>query len=164
MDGPNTKEWGPALWGIFHTFAERTGGQRTALKEDEEKRRWRSFLMSLRACIPCPRCKKHYEDYIRTHPVDGLFRLKGADWGIALRQWLWTFHNEVRVSSSQPVDIPFEQVSELYGSIPIEQIQLWKQTLQDNIRKGMFLRLYIRDDMMHCIRLLEELYICLSVR
>jgi hypothetical protein len=62
------------------------------------------------------------------------------------------------------VDIPLERLVELYGSVPTEQIQMWKQILHDNIRKGMFLRLYIRDDMMHCIRLLEELYICLWSR
>jgi hypothetical protein len=119
--------------------------------------------MSLRACIPCPRCRKHYEDYIRIHPIDGLFRLKGAEWGFALRHWLWTFHNEVRVSSGQPVDFPIEQLTEMYRSVPLETLVSWKQTLHDNIRKGMFLRLYVRDDMMHCIRLLEELHICLSV-
>ena len=162
MDAPNTKEWGPALWSLFHTFAEKTGAQPTAAKEDEEKQRWKSFLMSLRACIPCPRCKKHYEDYIRLHPLDGLFRLKGAGWGAALRHWLWTFHNDVRISSSQPVDVPIEQLTDLYGTVSANQIFLWKQTLQNNIRKGMFLRLYVRDDMVHCIRLLEELQICLA--
>ena len=162
MDGPVTTEWGPALWSLFHTFAEKTGFKTTQLKEDEEKRRWRSFLMSLRACIPCPRCRKHYEDYIRLHPLEGVFRLKGAEWGATLRHWLWTFHNEVRVSSSQPVDFPIEKLAEIYRSVAAEQVFLWKQTLQNNIRKGMFLRLYVRDDMIHCIRLLEELQICLA--
>jgi len=163
MEGPVTTEWGPALWGIFHTFAERTGFHEAAIRENEEKRRWRSFLMSLRACIPCPRCRKHYEDYIRLHPIDGLFKPKGKEWGAALRQWLWTFHNEVRMSSSQPVDFPIEKLEETYRAVPIEQITAWKQTLHDNIRKGMFLRLYVREDMMHTIRLLEELHISLTV-
>ena len=163
MEGPNTKEWGPALWGIFHTLAELTGHKQTALKEDEEKRRWRSFLMSLRACIPCPRCRKHYEDYLRTHPIDPLFRPKGAEWGSALRQWLWAFHNEVRVSSGQPLDFLKEALVPTYGSVSKAQLGLWKHTLFENIRRGMFLRLYVRDDMIHCVRLLEELHICLTV-
>jgi hypothetical protein len=91
-----------------------------------------------------------------------VFRLKGAEWGATLRHWLWTFHNEVRVSSSQPVDFPIEKLAEIYRSVAAEQVFLWKQTLQNNIRKGMFLRLYVRDDMIHCIRLLEELQICLA--
>ena len=38
MEGPIVDSWGPALWSILHSLAERTGFRPTEVKEQEEKR------------------------------------------------------------------------------------------------------------------------------
>ena len=160
MEGPAIPIWGPALWSLFHSLAARTGrlnGMRAGVSlESEEKRMWRSMLLAFRSTIPCPVCQKHYNEYIGTKGWNGAFELKGPEWGAKLKEWFYTFHNDVRASKGQPLDFTKEQL-ERYGSSTRGEMAAWKQTLTEHMRRGMVLRLFTRDDMLRVLRLMEEL-------
>ena len=77
MESPQNNIWGPHLWTILHSLAERKKNS------SEETRLWTGLLSSLRYSLPCPQCKKHYSDYYTAHPVSDI------------RTWLYNLHNEV---------------------------------------------------------------------
>ena len=160
MNAPNINVWGPSLWSILHGLAEKTGFKTNEKVEGEEKRLWRNLLMILRHSIPCPRCQKHYSDYVNQHPYHILFLLKGTEWGLALRTYLWTFHNAVRTTNSQSLDFPVERL-ETYRSATKASLIEWKRLYADNMRKGLQFYFLIREDMLRCLRLIEELLLFL---
>jgi len=160
MEGPAIPVWGPVLWSIFHSLAARTGlrtGMRSGvLIETEEKRLWRTLLLSFRSTIPCPACQKHYNEYIVSKNWNSAFEAKGVEWGSKLRTWFYAFHNAVRLSKSQSLDFTEEQLSR-YESTTKGELAQWKQTLTEQMRRGMLVRLMSRDDMLRTLRLMEEL-------
>ena len=109
MEGPQTAVWGPALWGILHMLAEKSGrgdgiaqfgrwaGPRPPLCHTEERAAWGRLFVVLRTTLPCPLCKQHYIEYLRSDPPERFLRLVGPIWAEELRQWVWRFHNAVRV-------------------------------------------------------------------
>jgi len=160
MEGPVIHQWGPALWSIFHSLASRTG-QKVGLRagvsiEQEEKRLWRSMLLAFRSTIPCPLCQKHYNEYLNTRSWLALFDKKGPEWGQAMKQWFYEFHNAVRVSKGQPLDFTEAQLERYKESSRTEMVH-WKQTLTEHMRRGLILHLLTRDDMLRVLRLMEEL-------
>jgi len=157
MQAPQVAVWGPALWSLFHALAYQTG--KKPRLENEEKRLWRQFLLSLRAIIPCPACQKHYNDYIKIHSWTSVFELKGADWGAALQRWFWTFHNAVRSEKGQPLEFPEENLA-VYA-VGKAALVPWKQTWTEHMRRGLALHLLTRDDMQRSLRFLEELILLL---
>jgi len=153
MQAPQVQVWGPALWSLFHSLALRAGQKPRG--EEEEKRLWRQFLLSLRAVIPCPACQKHYNDYIKIHSWVPVFERKGAEWNRALQQWFWAFHNTVRSEKGQSLDFSEEQLAAY--AVAKAALVPWKQTWTEHMRRGLILHLLTRDDMQRSLRFLEEL-------
>jgi hypothetical protein len=163
MEAPIIAQWGPALWTLLHYLAERSGKTRPQGRmnwSEEEKRLWRGFLIGLRLCIPCPMCRTHYNTFYMENRIDPLFQQE--DWGIALRTWLWRFHNEVRTSKGQPLILSLEDLGPTYASMSLEHYVKAKQTLTEHLRRGLSMRMYVRDDMVKCLRFMEELRICVE--
>jgi hypothetical protein len=91
---PDTKEWGPRLWFILHTFAEQLGKQRQAkekLLEYEEAIHMDLLLKNLYKILPCNNCKKHAKDFILQNPLN-IKNIKGQQLRETVREWLWKFH------------------------------------------------------------------------
>jgi hypothetical protein len=165
MEGPAIPVWGPALWSLFHTLAAKSG-RSTAVRagvsiEAEEKRIWRSLLLAFRSTIPCPACQKHYNEYLVTHSVQPVFEKKGGEWGPAIRQWFFGFHNAVRARAGQPLDFTEEQLARYEASTKAE-IVVWKQTLTEHLRRGLVLHLLTREDMLRVLRYMEELLLLIG--
>ena len=158
MNAPVVNIWGPALWSILHSLAEKTGFKPTEKAETEEKRLWRSFLMALRTAIPCPRCQKHFNDYLNKNPIWSFFAKKGVEWGSALRTYFWTFHNAVRTDNKQPLDFSVEQL-ETYRGTTKDRIFEWKHIYMEHMRRGLGFYMLTREDMLRAVRLIEELTI-----
>jgi hypothetical protein len=158
MEGPVIPIWGPALWSLFHSLAARSG-KRTEIRagislEAEEKRLWRSMMLTFRSTIPCPACQRHYNDYIKQLPIP--YDAKGPEWGIGLQTWFYTFHNAVRAQKGQSLDFTKEQLERYENTTRIELVE-WKQTLTEHMRRGMVLHLLTREDMIRVLRFMEEL-------
>jgi hypothetical protein len=78
----------------------------------------------LPAILPCSTCQGHMRQYIAMNPfvVTGLI---GADLRTYCRTWLLNFHNAVRTSKGQPIEITtLEQLAGLYGTEKIQDCQI----------------------------------------
>ena len=152
--GPILLEWGPALWIMLHYLAARTGQSKPVQwprlnRSDEETRIWSNLITSLRTCLPCARCKVHYNEYIVKH------RVNVRD----IETWLWTFHNHVRTSNGQALMMTFDEAHALYGSMDKSAYNKARDVFVDHLRRGMFKRMYTRDDMTKCVRAIQELIV-----
>ena len=108
MDSPQTHQWGPALWTILHSSAERIGSNHTRYLQHEESRLWSGLLTSLRFSLPCPQCKRHYSDYLQRHPLPLISQQ-------LIREWLFSLHQEVNQRNQKPCDVTIENLPVLYG-------------------------------------------------
>lgn len=108
MDSPQNHIWGPELWMILHSSAERIGLPQLKRLPQEEARIWTTLLSSLRFSLPCPQCKKHYTTYFVSKPI----RIVNRDF---IRQWLYELHSQVNGRTDKPNNPSLEQVAEQYS-------------------------------------------------
>ena len=108
MDSPQNHIWGPELWMILHSSAERIGLPQMKRLPQEETRIWTTLLSSLRFSLPCPLCKKHYTTYYTSKPI----RAVNRDF---IRQWLYELHCQVNNQTDRPNYFNLEGVVEKYS-------------------------------------------------
>ena len=156
---PNTAEWGPPLWRIFHALAERSGRTNNQRQQIEEARLWASFLAGLSRSIPCALCRKHYSDYLHENPIEGILAKFGEERQTGLRLWFYTFHNSVNTRSNKTFEGSVENLPGIYGIYNNANFAADKAVLIENMRRGMFHRLLTRDDMLKTIRAAEEIWL-----
>lgn len=104
MESPKNHIWGPHLWIILHSLAEKNVQHKNIT---EEQRLWSGLLSSLRWSLPCPHCKKHYSEYYLSNPLSNYVSSK-------IRIWLYNLHNQVN-NRNETENIKIEQLSELYN-------------------------------------------------
>ena len=105
MEYPQNNIWGPHLWLILHSLAERIGSKHHPRIPMEETHVWNGLLSSLRYSLPCPKCKKHYSNYYLSNPISSIAEI---------RLWLYNLHSRVNdITGKQSITI--EQLSELYS-------------------------------------------------
>jgi hypothetical protein len=119
---PQNEEWGPLLWRILHTLAEKAGLQRDPLLQADEIRIWPLFVKTLGPMIPCPYCRDHFNEYIAAHPF--LYPTDFSQTNNYIRQWFYDFHESVN-QRRQKSSFPFANLSSTYKNIGI-----LKETLQ----------------------------------
>lgn len=146
MDSPQNHIWGPELWTILHSSAERFG-QPSKRLPDDEKRIWFGLLRSLQFSLPCPLCKKHYISYFHTNQI--LLTREGV------RSWLFNLHNQVNQRNNKPNEMTLEKLTEQYGK-PFRFSQHYRIVVKQMM---MALRLgwSTREDIQRTIRFFEEL-------
>ena len=142
-----TSVWGPELWMILHSAAERIGSRVRVLPQ-EESRIWMGLLRSLQFTLPCPACKKHYIAYSATHKIP-VFNKE------AVRIWLFELHSQVNQRIDKENTITIEQIPELY-SVPFHFTKHYSV-----VSKQMTLALQHgwskRDDVTRTFRFFEEM-------
>jgi hypothetical protein len=107
MDAPQNDIWGPELWMILHSAAERIGTSHVKLPQ-EELRLWTNLLTSLRFSLPCPICKKHFTAYLLSTPIKTFNRE-------FIRNWLYNIHCQVNDRTEKGVEITIDQIPEIYS-------------------------------------------------
>ena len=158
LQSPQTAEWGPCLWRILHALAEKTGVKDVRMHSEEEKRCWLNLFNSLKGGMPCPLCRQHYRTYLMHNSIEDVFASKGEERRVKLRKWLWQFHNSVRTDKAQPVDVTLEKIQEMYTGYEIAQYTSDRGVLIEHMRRGMFQRWLIRDDMVRVTTSLDSLF------
>jgi hypothetical protein len=148
MDSPQNHIWGPHLWTILHSSAERIGLPKLVRLPQEESRIWTALLASLRYSLPCPQCKKHYTDYYSSTPILSFN-------SNTIRSWLYTLHNQVNLRVEKPNIITIEQISEIYNK-PFNFTNHNNVVIQQ-MQKAVRLGWSTRNDIQRTIRLFEEL-------
>ena len=111
VNGPNV--WGPPLWRILHSLAERLGKQKNPTSISDERRAWVNFLKSVGAVIPCSRCKKHYDDWTKKNKIEAFLSHSYGSLREEARKWLWALHTEIN-EESKVTNIPLPDVENLY--------------------------------------------------
>lgn len=127
----NPDTWGPALWTILHTIGERIGNGGMDI---DQARDIGTLVPLLPAILPCATCQAHMRTYLGLHPFV-LGSLVGEPLRTYIRTWLLDFHNAVRTSKGQPIEITtLEQLTVLYGTEKIQTCQL--ETLMSHVTYG----------------------------
>jgi hypothetical protein len=119
-DYPEAAQWGPLLWCILHGLAEKAGTCTTPMFLDDERRYWIHFFKETGEIIPCPTCKMHYMEYLKTHPVNALKTLPHSQRKAWITKWFWELHNDVNARLGKPI-FPIENLSATYGNMNLHE-------------------------------------------
>lgn len=97
--------WGPAAWKFLHfvTFAYPEQPTR------EQVMQYRVFFDHLQYTLPCPKCRRHYKEFIATRPPDCRNRE-------TLVIWLFELHNTINQRNQKPI-LSFEDFIHQYQAI-----------------------------------------------
>jgi len=108
----DTSVWGPPTWIALH-IASVASFQNISL--------WKELLIALQNDIPCPDCREHYSEWIRTHPFRTASLLpirrmmaRRAATPLKIVQWLLDLHNDVCSRLGRPTWNE-QQVLERFG-------------------------------------------------
>jgi hypothetical protein len=148
MDSPQNHIWGPQLWIILHSVAERIGTKSLHKLPSEESRLWLNLLSSLRYSIPCPLCKKHYSEYYSGNPLT-IFNKE------IIRTWLFNLHCQVNTRNNVANTITIEQIPEIYSKPFCFSYHM--SILQPQMTMALRLGWCKRDDLQKTIRFFNEM-------
>ncbi len=148
MDSPQNHIWGPQLWMILHSAAERIGSKNLNRLPAEEARIWTGLLSSLRYSLPCPVCKKHFTAYHSSTPITSVSK----DF---IRYWLYVLHCQVNDRTQKPNTIPIEKIPEIYSNI--FNFSAHFAVVVEQMNRALRLGWCTRNDIQRSIRLFEEL-------
>ena len=149
MDSLQNQIWGPALWRLLHSSAERIGTKTLHRLPHEESRIWSQVLQSLRYSLPCPQCKRHYQGYFISYPLSHLVTKE------EVRIWLYRLHEAVNQRLGKPGTLSLTEVEERY-SAPFcfsEAVG----TITGQMRVGIQRGWCSREDVVRTLRYLEEM-------
>lgn len=99
-------EWAHSLWKYLHTMSTQYPDT-PSLPEQLMMRQW---LQTLVVTLPCPKCQRHYAEYLNEN-------YDNMDTVVASRDNLFQFfvdlHNQVNIRNNKPI-ISLEEAKRLY--------------------------------------------------
>lgn len=107
------QQWGPPMWRMLHTLAQRLGRTPIVVQMNDERYIWISFIRLIEHVMPCARCRFHYHDYLQRHPAERSMGFTGDTLRNAATTWLHRLHNEVN-THNRKVIVPFEDLEGMY--------------------------------------------------
>lgn len=108
---PQNEEWGPLLWWILHTLAEKAGRQTNLITQGDEQRAWPLLIKELPGALPCPYCRVHCEYYLQTHPF--ALPQDSFEWRTYVPTYLYELHESVNQRLGKP-SFPRDSLSQTY--------------------------------------------------
>ena len=129
---PKTTEWGPIIWKILHTLAERAGKQTNEILKGDEMRTWFLFVKALAPILPCDECRGHATTYIAEHPFEPPESYNA--WSLYVRTYFYTFHEAVNERLEKP-SFPFSSLADTYRSSG--ELTKWVNDLQKLMMSAM---------------------------
>ena len=131
---PKNAEWGPLIWEILHGIAERAGRTPHQLILEDQQREIIYALRMLEMVMPCALCRKHYQEWRRLHPLEGLGT--GTGFFPAVREWLFILHEFVNKSREVEVAFTREMLHERYGNYILKPKMLELEMLLKRAVRG----------------------------
>lgn len=140
---PSELQWGPALWILLHSLAERAGKSTTRSGQNDEKYAWRNLITNLEYVIPCNECKGHFIQYKAANPFPDTFTVNYTELNQKIRTWFYNLHAHVNITykNGTSIEIPVEPlfdeslfIEETAGSIiesPVESTEVTIECLQE---------------------------------
>jgi len=131
---PITDNWGPSLWKILHSLAEKGGKVITPGFRDDEKRQWILLIEIMPKMIPCPDCREHAQQWILKNPITAIKALANDEMYLWLTTWVYTFHEDVNKRTGKP-SFDKNLLATTYGSTNIlEVFKSMKPFIENAIR------------------------------
>ena len=133
-DYPESDHWGPVLWTILHTLAEKGGKAVFSSFYEDERRQWINIFSVLPKMIPCAMCRQHTEEWIAANPIAAIKTMPYSQLGPWLIDWFYTFHEEVNARTGKP---SFDKalLATTYNSVSIEgAMRILKPFIETAIR------------------------------
>uniref|UniRef100_A0A6C0K306 thiol oxidase n=1 Tax=viral metagenome TaxID=1070528 RepID=A0A6C0K306_9ZZZZ len=130
-------DWGPNAWRLLHGIAERVGNQTILPIIRDEQNELRIVLRDFWMLLPCKHCQAHYREWIRSHNPDTFIREYDEYLRMAMRSWVFQFHNAV--NQSREIDIVFneDELQVTYANIDLrEEAAVLKSVYQRGIQTG----------------------------
>ena len=109
----NPELWGPPLWKVLHSLAERLGRHQNPLIVADERRAWIAFLRQVEHVIPCQKCRAHYSKWKLSHKLDSFLHYPPSTVREEARKWLWGLHAEVNAERGVE-NLPLADVAAMY--------------------------------------------------
>ena len=132
-------EWGPILWKYLHCIAERIGGTGNTIIDTDQANYTETLLTMLPQIIPCTECQAHAVTYLAANPLPTLKGLYGNQLRQVVRQWVFTFHNTVRIIKGQSIMIStVEECQEAYANVTVPKCEYtaFIQSVAAAVRQG----------------------------
>lgn len=133
---------------ILHSSAERMGQGTSKMQQYDEIRIWSGLLSSLRYSLPCPACKKHFNEYYDSHPLSEYTRP-------VLRRWLFDLHQQVNSRTNKASPYTIEDLPAIYGN-PYH-FSKHAGVVQHHMKLAVFHKWCDRNDVQRTVRFLEEM-------
>ena len=141
-DVDNPLKWGPILWKYLHTIAENLGVSGNKIVDTDQANYIDTLLTTLPLIIPCKECQAHTASYISSNPLPTIKGLQGVTLRVAVRDWLFYFHNSVRTMKGYPIIVHTpEECVQYTGNIPKKDYMFFVQCVGHAVRLG-----YVRPD------------------
>lgn len=131
-------KWGPILWKYLHGLAEKIGMTSNIIDVDQANY-IETIITTLHLIIPCTDCQAHTASYISSNPFPSLKGLHGEQLRSILRNWLFDFHNAVRISKGQPIllNLPGDCITQYAGFVlPKSDYMFFIQSVAFAVRQG----------------------------
>ena len=114
-------EWGPHVWKLLHSMAERAGN---SVLEIDEIRAWINVLRLTEGILPCAMCRDHYREWRKSHPLEEFLGSRGVFFRDRVREWLWGLHDTVngRNDVAEDARLPLEGLSK-YRDVTSKELQ-----------------------------------------
>jgi hypothetical protein len=93
--------WGPALWKILHTFANKSGSITNKILENDEAYAWINVFKTLDNIMPCALCVQHYKAAVKKTNINDLLMIRGLARNTWLTEFWWNLHNNVNSRSDK---------------------------------------------------------------
>lgn len=133
-------EWGPLLWRILHTCAEKLGRQTVPSLHADEQRAWIQLLRVTEGIMPCALCRKHYGGWKKRRPLEALQSGNRETFREAARRWLWDLHEDVNARREVVGGVAWEALEEMYGGRGGAELQQDVETLVKLLKGAAMLR------------------------
>ena len=111
---PSDLEWGPTLWTLLHTLAEKSGNSK---KANAQQYAWTYLINNLHNIIPCFECREHFLEYKKSYPFPDILQLPYDTLRVSIRTWLWKLHEHVNKEKGIISDVSTDCLAELYGNV-----------------------------------------------
>ena len=126
LTAPQNEQWGPLLWKVLHSFAEKLGKQSHPSILEDQRREFLLFLHYVGETMPCKKCREHYAAWRKQNPLDAL--PKNKDFFAAVRKWLYDLHCNVNTERGIQTQVQFDDLPTLYSGNELSKSaeELWK--------------------------------------
>jgi len=113
--------WGSSAWMFLHCISMTYPKRPTA----SQKKQYETFFLSLKAVLPCKKCRLEYASWLKSHPVHHVLTSRNR-----LVQWVIDLHNCVNRRNGKPEYTKEQALSVLEKKARLEQQRRpdWKTT------------------------------------